>query len=201
MRSRVPNPGALGLAVLVLGGALVVTACGSSAVPSAPPASTPPVAASASSATASPEVDGSASAVASVTPALTPVPGGASGDPGPAGTPIGTTQTDWGTILDDLPPTFPMYPDAGIADAEGGPFSGTFDAPVAADAAAGWYREAFTNRGDAVELSDPLEDGSRVMDVQADLPECRIQMTFRPADGSTIISVLVAAACATGTEG
>jgi hypothetical protein len=37
------------------------------------------------------------------------------------------------------------------------------------------------------------------MDVAADVPECRIQMTFRPTDGSTIMTVLVASACATGT--
>ena len=37
--------------------------------------------------------------------------------------------------------------------------------------------------GYAVELSDPAEDGSQVLDAQADLPECRIQMTFRPEDG------------------
>jgi hypothetical protein len=37
--------------------------------------------------------------------------------------------------------------------------------------------------------------------MQADLPECRIQMMFRPGDESTIITVLVASACANGTEG
>lgn len=185
---------------LALGGALLVAGCGSTG-PSPVPAT--PAAASASSATASPEGTDTAAATAapSDVPTLTPVPGGATGDPGPAGTPIATTQTDWGTILDDVPPTFPMYPDAGVADDEGGPYSGTFDAPDAADVVAAWYRDEFTSRGYAVELSEPLEDGSQVIDAQADLPECRIQMTFRPAGGSTIITVLVAAACATGTEG
>jgi len=62
-----------------------------------------------------------------------------------------------------------------------------------------WYRDAFTASGYAVELSDPLEDGSQVLDAQADLPECRIQMTFRPEDGDTMITILVASACANGT--
>jgi len=50
-----------------------------------------------------------------------------------------------------------------------------------------------------VELSDAAEDGSQVLDAQADLPECRIQMTFRPEDGDTMITILVASACANGT--
>lgn len=190
---------ALQLLALGLVASLAVVACGSAggtlvATPAgASPVGTP------SAGAASPAASADASAAAG--PTLTPVPGGETPQAIPAGTPIPTTQTDWGTILDDLPPGFPMFPDAGIADVEDGPYSGTFDAPADVDTVAGWYRDELTKRGDGVELSTPLEDGSRVLDAQADLPECRIQMTFRPGDGSTIITVLVAAACATGVEG
>jgi hypothetical protein len=132
-------------------------------------------------------------------PSLTPVPGGQSNGPGPVGTLIPTTQTDWGQILDDLPASFPLYPDADVAELPGEVVSGSFEASADVDPVVAWYTDAFTERGYAVDTGTALEDGSRVMDVAADLPECRIQITFRPADGSTIMTVLVASACATGT--
>ena len=133
------------------------------------------------------------------TPSLTPVPGAPSNAPGPVGTVIPTTQTDWGEILDDLPGSFPLYPDAGPADVPDEVVSGSFEAPADPDALVAWYTDTFTRRGYAIDTGTAHEDGSRDMDVASDLPECRIQITFRPADGSTIMSVLVASACATGT--
>jgi len=132
-------------------------------------------------------------------PSLTPVPGGQSNGPGPVGTLIPTTQTDWGEILDDLPSSFPLHPDADVAEVPGEVVSGSFEAPAEPDALIAWYTDTFTERGYAIDTGTALEDGSRVMDIAADLPECRIQITFRPADGSTIMTVLVASACATGT--
>jgi hypothetical protein len=163
---------------------LSLAACGSTATPT-------PVASSGASPTGS--IVPSAGA-----PSLTPVPGGASTLPEPVPTRIGTTQTDWGEILDDLPSTFPAYPDADPAEVPD-TVSAARLAPADAAAVAAWYRDAFTERGYAVELSDPAEDGSQVLDAQADLPECRVQMTFRPEDGSTMITILVASACANGT--
>lgn len=190
----------LALALVVAGS---MAACGGAV--GAPVATAVPASGSASSSAASPvpASPGASSAEASapVGPTLTPVPGGETVGPDPGRTPIPTTVTDWGTILDDLPPGFPMIPDAGVADVEDGPYSGTFDAPVDVASAAAWYRDELTNRGYGVDSGSPLEDGSVVLDAQADLPECRIQMTFRPGDGSTIITVLVASACATGVEG
>jgi hypothetical protein len=132
-------------------------------------------------------------------PSLTPVPGGQSTGPGSVGTLIPTTQTDWGEILDDLPAAFPIHPDADVAEVPGEVVSGSFEAPADVDALVAWYTDTFAERGYAIDAGTALEDGSRVMDVAADLPECRIQITFRPADGSTIMTVLVASACATGT--
>ena len=68
------------------------------------------------------------------TPSLTPVPGGQSNAPGPVGTLIPTTQTDWGEILDDLPASFPLYPDAGPAEVPDEVVSGSFEAPADVDA-------------------------------------------------------------------
>jgi hypothetical protein len=141
---------------------------------------------------------GSTAAPSSAAPSLTPVPGGASTLPEPVPTRIGTTQTEWGEILDNLPASFPAYPNAEPAEVPEA-VTAALLAPADAAAVAAWYRDAFTASGYAVELSDPAEDGSQVLDVQADLPECRIQMTLRPEDGSTMMTILVAAACANGT--
>jgi hypothetical protein len=169
---------------------LVVAGCGG--------ASASPVPASVA-VVASPTAQQSPTPASSPAPSLTPVPGGESNDPGPVGTRIPTTQTDWGEILDALPDSFPVYPGAGIAEVPDEVASGSFEAPAEVDALVAWYTDAFTQRGYSVDTGDALEDGSRVMDVTADLPECRIQLTFRPAEGSTIMSVLVASACANGT--
>jgi hypothetical protein len=127
----------------------------------------------------------------------TEVPGGASGPPEP--TPVGRTETEWGTILDAVPDSFPRYPGAQDAEPVDEPVSAAYVASATIDAVATWYQEAIAALGfDARELSQPLEDGSRVLDVQGDLPECRLQLTFRPAGGSTMIMVLYAAGCAGG---
>ena len=62
-----------------------------------------------------------------------------------------------------------------------------------------WYQDALEATGaSTLDLSSPLEDGSRVLDMQGDLPECRVRLTFRPEGGSTMITVLVAAGCVGG---
>jgi hypothetical protein len=148
-----------------------------------------------------PEASGSIATSIPVAPSLTPVPGGQSVTPDAAPPRIPTTQTDWGTILDALPASFPLYPGAGIAEVPEGPLSGSFDAQDDVETVVAWYEDQLAARGYGLERSDPLEDGSITLDGQADLPECRIRMVFRPEATSTIIAVLVASACATGTEG
>ena len=186
MRPVTTRPVAILTLAAVVAGTLVA-GCASASVS---PAST---AVAVSSPSASPEPS------TAPAPSLTPVPGGQSNGPGPVGTLIPTTQTDWGEILDDLPASFPIHPDAGVAEVADEVVSGSFEAPADVDALVAWYADTFTERGYAIDTGSALEDGSRVMDVAADLPECRIQITFRPADGSTIMTVLVASACATGT--
>jgi hypothetical protein len=111
----------------------------------------------------------------------------------------GTTDTEWGAILDVVPDGFPVIPGAKPAEGLDEPASGWWLAGASVDEVANWYQEALAELGFAVgDLSSALEDGSRVLDVSSDLPECRLQLAFRPASGSTIIKVLYGAGCAGG---
>jgi hypothetical protein len=114
-------------------------------------------------------------------------------DPFPSRGP--TTQTEWGEILATLPDSFPIYPGAGRVDL---PETATASLSAEADAesVAAWYTDTLAGLGYQVDASDPLEDGGRVLDVRADLPECRLRIDFRPAGDSTIITVLYGAGCA-----
>lgn len=177
-----------GLAVVALAVALTVTACGSTPTSGAPSPASP---SSTTVAAASPSV------APSDAPAPTAVPGGETVSPGPPAThkPT-TTNTDWGVILDAVPDDFPRYPDAKDTEADE-PVSAALVTDTAdVDTVASWYRDALEAAGYAtIRLSDPLEDGSRVLNSQTDLPECKVQTTFRPEGGSTMITVLFAAGC------
>jgi hypothetical protein len=195
MRTTV-RPGAV--SAIALGIALsiaLVAACGGPSPSTAPATAATPV---------------TASTAAGPTPVLTegppptPVPVPSSG---PATNPSeptqppggGTTGTGWGAILDIVPDSFPVIPGARPAEGQNEPASGWWLAEVGVDEVASWYQGALAELGFAVgDLSSPLEDGSRVLDVSSDLPECRLQLAFRPAGGSTIIKVLYGAGCAGG---
>ena len=118
----------------------------------------------------------------------------------PVATPVGTTQTPWGRILDAVPGEFPVFPDATVADPPAdGAVSGAWVSKAPVSEVATWYRDALQAANFAkVDLGSPLEDGSRVIDVQGDLPECKAQLTVKPLGGSTIITVLYGAGCAGG---
>jgi hypothetical protein len=112
---------------------------------------------------------------------------------------VGVTDTPWGAILDAVPADWPVFPGAEPTDPFEGPASGAWFAPDEVDPVAGWYRDTLSDMGFTIDnLSSPLEDGSRILDIVTDLPECRIQATFRPAEGSTMITVLYGAGCAGG---
>lgn len=115
--------------------------------------------------------------------------------PPPAGD--GTTETPWGTILDAAPDDFPVMPGAAPADPDE-PASGAWISDAGMDEVAAWYEGALAAAGYGVDLGSALEDGSRVLDARTDLPECRIQVAFRPAGESTMILVLYGAGCAAG---
>jgi hypothetical protein len=130
-------------------------------------------------------------------PSLTPVPGGSTPEPVEPGG--GTTLTEWGWILDRVPEGFPVYPGADVADGVSEPTSGAWIADAAARPVADWYVGVFTELGwSSIDVGSALEDGTQVLDLASDLPECRVQVTFRPAGGSTMILVLYGAGCAGG---
>jgi hypothetical protein len=178
------------LAAGLLAIATLTAACGASGPTLRP--STAPTPTSTTAPTTAPDDSPTA-------PPLTPVPGGASEDPVPPPDNTGTTQTEWGRILDAVPDTFPTYPGAEPADLPEGPNSGAWLTDAAIDDVVPWYRTAIEDAGFTIDnLSSPLEDGSRVLDVVGDLPECKAQVTFRPENGSTIIIVMYGAGCAGG---
>jgi hypothetical protein len=139
-----------------------------------------------------------ASAAPTVGVELTPVPGGGSPSPPDEIRPP-TTVTDWGTILDRVPDGFPVYPGAAGIDPIDGPVSGAWEAVADPGEVVGWYVSAFEELGwSRIDVGSPLEDGSQVLDLASDLPECRVQLAVRPLGGSTMISVLYGAGCAGG---
>jgi hypothetical protein len=170
----------------------MLAACGSSQ-----PAATTGEPVGAPSATAGIPAGPTATGPASATggPSLTPVPGGSTPEPvDPGG---GTTLTEWGRILDRVPGGFPVYPGAGPADGVTEPTSGAWVAAAGTARVADWYVAALEELGwSSIDLASPLEDGTQVLDLASDLPECRVQVTFRPAGESTMILVLYGAGCA-----
>ncbi len=179
--------------------AVLVAGCGASAT-AMPTASTTRAPSAAPSRTAERTATPTAAPTSKPTPKLTPVPGAASDEPQPpAGGRPGTTVTDWGTILDAVPGEFPLYPGAEPAELPEGPNSGAWSVGADVEAVSTWYRDRLKAAGFTHEdLSSALEDGSRTLDITTDLPECRIQLTFRPTDGSTMIVAMYGAGCAGG---
>lgn len=172
--------------------ALVLGACAAS--PSTP------VASAAASATLAP-VASSAGSSAKPSAASAKPASGSAGANVPDATPVGTTQTPWGRILNAVPDAFPVFPDATVADPPpDGAVSGLWVSKAPVSEVAVWYRDALRAANFAkVDLGSALEDGSRVIDVQGDLPECKAQVTVRSQGGSTMIRVLVGAGCAGGS--
>ena len=191
MTTLLRRSGASLVTVLLAG---VLAACGGTAASGAPASSATP--ATASTARPTPAL------TEGPPPTVVPVPssGPTTDPPEPTQPPGGgTTDTEWGAILDVVPDGFPVIPGAKPAEGLDEPASGWWLAGASVDEVASWYQEALAELGFTVgDLSSALEDGSRVLDVASDLPECRLQLAFRPADGSTIIKVLYGAGCAGG---
>jgi hypothetical protein len=179
----------------------MLAACGGPAPSASPALSESPASPPSSAATDRPPATGAVdpTPIATVAPDLTPVPG-VTDEPIPLPDDGGTTVTDWGTILDQVPDGFPVFPGSAPTQVDDGPASGAWFAEGAGvDEVATWYRDQLEMQGFSTkDLSSPLEDGTRILDTVSDLPECRIQTTFRPAGGSTMIIVLYGAGCAGG---
>jgi hypothetical protein len=171
---------------------LVAVAC-DTAGPANPTA--PPTGSLATPIAGSPSASGGQSGAPSPTaPALTPVPGGTLITPHPG--PGSTTETDWGTIRDALPITFPVYPGAHEADPIEQPASGAFSIGDDPQSIATWYQAALETAGfSTLTMSGPFEDGRIVIDSVGDPTTCRVQTTIRPLSGTVHVSVLYGADC------
>jgi hypothetical protein len=109
----------------------------------------------------------------------------------------GTTETDWGTIRDALPPGFPRYPGSTPTETGEGPATAVFDAPADVSTVTTWFQGALEGAGfSTLSLSGPSEDGS--MEIESVGPattQCRVRTTVAPLGGSTIVTVLYGAVC------
>jgi hypothetical protein len=108
----------------------------------------------------------------------------------------GTTQTDWGTIRDALPPGFPRYPGSTPTETSGGAASAVFDVPVDVTTVTTWFQGALEGAGfSTLSLSGPSEDGSMEIESVGPTTQCRVRTTVAPLGYSTIVTVLYGAAC------
>jgi hypothetical protein len=126
-------------------------------------------------------------------PGLTPVPGGTTVTPPPGLD--STTETDWGTIRDALPPAFPVYPGALVADPIEGAASGAFSIGADPQSIATWYQAALETAGFSTFQMAPLEDGRIVIDSVGEPTTCRGQTIVRPLSGTTHVTVMYGADC------
>jgi hypothetical protein len=110
--------------------------------------------------------------------------------------PPSQSETEWGVIWDELPSHFPVYPGAIVTQTRAGPVTAQFAVPTDPGSAATWYRGALEVVGYRIEaISEPLEDGSVVLDVFGPPEGCRIQLTLTPLSGTTLATILFGAAC------
>jgi len=137
-------------------------------------------------------------ATTSPAPGTGPPASAQSSVPIPSGsTPIPTTVTDWGPILDAAPADLPRYPGTQVATPEG-PASATLTSGAGVAAVVAWYDAAMpAARFDRSSSSGPDENGSVVTEYDGSrrAPGCRAQVTVRAQGGQALIVALVGAAC------
>ena len=107
------------------------------------------------------------------------------------------TDTEWGRIWDALPPDFPRYPGATIAeDVSPEPVSAAYALPDGDPAEiAEWMQTSLEMATFSTEgMSGPFEDGGFVLDSVGD-GDCRIQTTVAPKGSLIIVTVRYGAAC------
>jgi len=106
------------------------------------------------------------------------------------------TETEWGRIWDELPPTFPVFPGQAPTETGEGPFSAQLSVPGDPAAAATWYQGALEVVGlSTLSMSGPLEDGSYVIESTGDPEGCVVETRLAPHGDVTLVSVLFGAAC------
>lgn len=129
-------------------------------------------------------------------PALTAVPGGrASAVAGPSIGLPSTTQTEFGTIFDALPPSFPRLPGQEPAATGSGATSGSFSANMTVSDARKIIEVSLVSAGWTVAIGSPLEDGTVVLEAKGGTAGCKTEVRFTPLSGTVIMSVLYGASC------
>ena len=111
--------------------------------------------------------------------------------------PPSTTQTDFGTIFDSLPASFPKLPGQEPADTGEGPTSGTFAVYMDVRAASQALQAALIAAGWTADVGSPLEDGSVVLEA-ARSGGCKTEVRFTPRSGTVLMSVLYGSKCPFG---
>jgi hypothetical protein len=167
---------------LGLVGLVLLAACATSQIPSP---SAPP---------ASPSVQPSA---AEPTPVSTgPVGPSPAASAGSSAVPT-QTDTDWGRIWDALPAGFPIFPGSIPTETGEGPVSASLAVAASPQEVGGFMQTALTSAGYSFEsFEGPSEDGSYTLSaVGATDAACRVQVRLTPLSGTTVMTVLYAAAC------
>ena len=111
------------------------------------------------------------------------------------------TQTAWGRIWDGLPSGFPIYPGATPDDAAGGgAASAVFavEGNAAKDVSTFLLSELQKAGYTSVGSSQPLEDGSVVLDMTGSPAGCMVQVAVKPTGGTTSVTILYGATCPIG---
>jgi hypothetical protein len=127
-------------------------------------------------------------------PALTAVPGGLASPVASVGPPT-TTDTEFGTIFDSLPPSFPKLLGQEPAETGSGPTSGSFVAKMSVGDARKIIEVSLIGQGWTVEVGSPLEDGTVVLEATGGPAGCKTEVRLTPTSGTVLMSVLYGAAC------
>ena len=106
-----------------------------------------------------------------------------------------TTGTDFGTIWDALPPSWPQLPGQQPAETGAGPTSGSFAVNMPPADAARLLAAALTRLGWTVDAGSPLEDGTVVLDAFGAREGCAAEVRITPLSGTVVMSVLYGAEC------
>jgi hypothetical protein len=112
-------------------------------------------------------------------------------------TPPTTTETEFGTIYDSLPSTFPKLPGQEPAQTGAGPTSGSFVANMSVTDARKLIEVSLIAQGWRVAVGSPLEDGSVVLEATG-AGSCKTEVRFVPLSGTVTMSVLYGASCPFG---
>ena len=105
-----------------------------------------------------------------------------------------TTETEFGTIFDALPPSFPKLLGQEPAETGAGPTSGSFAANMSVGDARRIIEVSLVAQGWTVAVGSPLEDGTVVLEAKG-TAGCKTEVRFTPRSGTVMMSVLYGAAC------